>query len=107
MTPRCTSWFALLAGLAVAGPLHAISESEAQSTAEQTAVDVEKRLPEVLNAKPASRPTPEQRLAAGEVLLRQRNYERAAEVFVDFDNGDERAVSEAAKRGFGCTRGSS
>jgi tetratricopeptide (TPR) repeat protein len=81
MTPRFTSWFAFLTSIAVAGPLRAVSESEAQTTAEQTAVDVEKRLPEVLNAKPASRPTPEQRLAAGEVLLRQRSYERAGEVF--------------------------
>jgi TolA-binding protein len=53
----------------------------AGSSAALASADVERRLGEVLAAKPASRPTPEQRLAAGEVLLRQRNYERAGETF--------------------------
>lgn len=68
-------------GHGIALPAAAIGEGEARTAAEQAIADVERRLDEVLKAKPASRPTPEQRLAAAEVLLRQRNFSRASEIF--------------------------
>lgn len=72
---------ALAVALAWVPRAHAVSDGEARGAAEQAIADVEKRLPEVLAAKPASRPTPEQRLAAGEVLLRQREFARSGEIF--------------------------
>lgn len=75
------AWLLLSCGCLVSRPVLALSEDDAKANAEQAIADVSTRLDEVLKAAAPSQPTPQERLATGEVLLRQNNYEAAINAF--------------------------
>lgn len=83
-SPRFIALGAALAQLALVEPAAALSASEAKSRAESAVASVEGGVGNVQKAAArASRQkmTPAQRIAAGDILFRNKDYERAIEVF--------------------------
>lgn len=79
---RWVRWTAATAGLAWATPAFALDEAEALGRAELAIRDAESELVNIANVKFTARPaTPEERLAAGEVFLRQDDFKRATVSF--------------------------
>lgn len=83
-SPRFVAIGAVLVGLAFAAPANAVSASEARSTAESAIAGVEGGLGNVQKAAARAtrlKLTPAQRIAAGDMLFRNKDYARSIEVF--------------------------
>ena len=75
---------AVLAASAVARPAHAIDSVEAKNLAQKAIDDAERRIDEVSRAATHARPravSAPERVAAGDIMLRTHNYERAIQLF--------------------------
>lgn len=75
-------WWATAAGLMWSAPSFALDEAEALERAEVAVREAEAELGAIATLKRTDRPaTPEQRIAAGEVFLRQGDFKRATATF--------------------------
>ncbi|MCC6666758.1 MAG: tetratricopeptide repeat protein [Polyangiaceae bacterium] len=84
LAPRFIAIGAALAALALSDPAAAISASEARTRAESAIAGVEGGVGNVQKAAARAtkqKMTPAQRIAAGDILFRNKDYERSIEVF--------------------------
>ena len=83
-SPRFIALGAALVGLAFTAPANAVSAAEARANAESAIAGVEGGLGNVQKAAARAtkqKLTPAQRIAAGDILFRNKDYARAIEVF--------------------------
>ncbi|MBN1606087.1 MAG: hypothetical protein JW940_05615 [Polyangiaceae bacterium] len=81
---RPWAFWGVLAACTVAGPAHAMDPVDAKNLAQKAIGDAERRTDEVSQAATRARPrtvSAPERVAAGDIMLRTRNYERAIQLF--------------------------